>query len=237
MAPMVRTVAGRPIVSCVVVSEQKLGERFEAAVSMACKLHRSKREHSTNAPYLAHLLAVTSLVLEGGGDEEAAIAAVLHDAAENQETATTLALITNTFGTHVGSVVDACSDTVEYPRSPTIEQKGRYIERLDDDATGRDALLVSMADKLHSLRGILADYRAVGPGLWDRFNLGPTDQLWYYRSLAEVYRRRLGGPMSAELDDLLVELGACRPHPRPSPGRPSACWRTAPSPESATRLP
>jgi hypothetical protein len=183
-----------------------LGERFEAAVTMAHELHRSRTSNGTERPYLAHLLAVTSLVLDGGGDEDAAIAAVLHDAAENQRGTAILAVITETFGPHVGAIVDACSDTIEYPTRPTIEQKGRYIERLDNDATVRDVLLVSLADKLQTLRSILADFRSVGPGLWDRFNLGPTDQLWYYRSLAELYRRRLGGPMSAELDRLLVEL-------------------------------
>jgi hypothetical protein len=151
-------------------------------------------------------VAVTSLVLEAGGDEDAAIAAVLHDAAEDQELPCTLARITDVFGAHVGAIVDACSETIEYPRRPAIERKGRYIERLDDDATVRDVLLVTMADKLDGLRTVLTDYRAVGPVLWDRFNLGPTDQLWYYRALADVYRRRLGGPMSMELDQLLLEL-------------------------------
>jgi hypothetical protein len=183
-----------------------LGERFEAAVQMAHELHRTQRLNATEPAYLAHLLAVTSLVLDAGGDEDAAIAAILHDAAEDQEEDSALAVITEAFGANVGAIVDACSETVEYPKRPAIERKGRYIERLDNDDTTSDVLLVTMADKLHGLRTILADYRAVGPALWDRFDLGPTDQLWYYRSLAEVYRRRVGGPMSLEIDELLVEL-------------------------------
>src|ERR1019366_2219386 len=110
----------------------ELGERFEAAGEMAHDLHRPPRRHGSPPPYLSHPLAVTSLVLEGGGDEDAAIAAVLHDAAEDQQGIAILAAITESFGSHVGAIVDACSDTVEYPRRPAIERKGRYIERLDN---------------------------------------------------------------------------------------------------------
>ena len=183
-----------------------LGPRFDAALTLAGELHHDQVRKGSGTPYVAHLLAVASLVVENGGSEDAAIASLLHDAIEDQGGLPTLTRIVNLFGPGVGAIVEACSDSTVQPKPPALERKRRYIEHLDQDTTSTDVLLVSSADKLHNLRSILTDYRTVGPAVWDRFKLGPSDQLWYYQSLADIYRRRLGGPLSTELDRLVAEL-------------------------------
>jgi len=183
-----------------------LGERFVAAVTMANDLHRDQRRKGTPTPYVAHLLGVCSLVLEAGGDEDAAVAALLHDAVEDQGGVATLERIAARFGPTVAAIVLGCSDTTETPKPPALERKRRHLEHLDRDDTAEAVLLVAAADKVHNLRSLLTDERTLGPGLWERFNLGPADQLRYFRSLADVLRRRLGGVLSAELDLLVEQL-------------------------------
>jgi len=152
-------------------------------------------------------MAVCAIVLENGGDEDEAIAALLHDAAEDQGGEPTLRAIAERFGERVGDIVAACSDTFERPKPPALERKRAYLARLDSDSTPRSVLLVSAGDKVHNLQRTIADYTAVGEELWSRFKLRPAEQLWYYQSLAEVYSRRLPGPLAQAVASLANDLG------------------------------
>lgn len=159
-----------------------LSPRFDAACQYASRLHRDQVRKGTTIPYLSHLLAVAAIVLEHGGTEDQAIAALLHDAVEDQprdgQTETEIAA---RFGTDVRRIVLALSDATGHPKPPWRDRKLAYLERLKDEPA--DVLLVSLADKLHNARCILADYYEVGDAIWERFSAGRTDLLWYYREL------------------------------------------------------
>jgi (p)ppGpp synthase/HD superfamily hydrolase len=181
-----------------------LGDRFDRAVALASELHRDQTRKGSRIPYIGHLLGVTSLVIESGGSEDETIAALLHDSAEDQGGSRTLERIRKEFGDSVAGIVEECSDHLGEPKPPWRERKQAYLERLEDASTA--ALRVSLADKVHNMRTIVLDYRALGEGLWERFNAGRDDVLWYYSSLAEVFGRRRPGPLATELAESTVEL-------------------------------
>jgi (p)ppGpp synthase/HD superfamily hydrolase len=181
----------------------------------ASDLHRHQVRKGTRTPYVSHLLAVCSIVLEHGGGEDEAIAALLHDGPEDQGGEMTLHSIRDRFGGTVASIVAACSDTFEQPKPPWTDRKTRYLEHLDRDGIDPSVLLVSAADKLHNLRSILADLRTAGDGLWARFNSTPEQQLWYYSQLAGIYRRRRPGPLAEDVADHVERL-ATAIHPERS---------------------
>ena len=133
-------------------------------------------------------MAVSALVLEAGGDEDLAIAALLHDAVEDQGGRPTLDTIRRMFGDRVANVVMECSDTDREPKPPWRERKEQYLAHLLSAST--DALLVSIADKLHNARSVLADYRKHKENLWMRFNVGKKEQFWYYGELVRVFSQR-----------------------------------------------
>jgi 8-oxo-dGTP pyrophosphatase MutT (NUDIX family) len=176
---------------------------FEAAFRYANQLHARERRKGTTIPYVAHLASVAALVLEHGGDEEQAIAGLLHDAVENQGGRETLEEIRRRFGDRVAAIVEACTDSDTVPKPPRTERKAKYLAHLREAPA--DAMLVSAADKLHNARAILADYRRHGEELWSRFNAGRDDQLWYYRSLVDIFRDR-GVPLAGELGRVVAEL-------------------------------
>lgn len=182
-----------------------LGPRFDEALGYASRAHSGQRRKGSGVPYVAHLLGVTALVLEAGGDETEAIAALLHDVAEDQGGEERLAEVREEFGDRVAEVVRACSDTVVRPKPPWHERKPAYAEHLreTDDPS---VLLVSLADKLHNTRAILADLRRDGPAIWERFSAPRDDQLWYYRTLADTYLERCPGPLTDELDRVVREI-------------------------------
>jgi len=171
--------------------------RYAEAVAWAVELHGSQVRKGTTIPYLTHLLAVSSLVWENGGDEEDAIAGLLHDAIE--DTGVTAADIEERFGPKVAGIVLACSDTTVCPKPPWRERKEAYQAHLADPATPTDALRVSAADKLHNARSMLSDYREVGDELWARFNEGVDSQLWNYGRLSDILQHRFPGPLADEL--------------------------------------
>jgi (p)ppGpp synthase/HD superfamily hydrolase len=147
----------------------KLGKRFQKALKMACDLHQLDVRKGTDIPYVSHLLAVASLVLEDGGDEDEAIAALLHDAVEDHGGLRTLKLIRTEFGDWVAGIVKACSDsaTADPKRKPPwCDRKKAYLLHLSQE-TRPEVLRVSAADKLHNARCILADYRRCGDSLWN----------------------------------------------------------------------
>ena len=145
----------------------ELGPRFDQALVLASDLHRGQERKGRGTPYISHLLAVCSIVLDNGGDEDEAIAALLHDSAEDQGGQATLDIIKARFGPRVAGIVAACSDTFERPKPPALERKRAY---LDSDGTSCSVLLVSAADKVHNLRSTLDDYDEIGTGLWRRFS-------------------------------------------------------------------
>ena len=181
-----------------------LSTRFDAALVYASQLHRDQVRKGTDIPYISHLLAVTALVLEHGGTEDEAIAALLHDAIEDQGGAETREAIRDCFGENVAAIVDGCSDADTFPKPPWSERKKAYIEHVAN--ASQSVRLVSAADKLHNARAILADYRQLGETLWDRFNGGRDGTLWYYRALADEFRRAESNPLTEELDRTVAEL-------------------------------
>jgi GTP pyrophosphokinase len=186
-----------------------LSPRFDVALSFASRLHAGQTRKGTPVPYVSHLLGVASLVLEYGGGEDEAIAALLHDAIEDQGGAATREVIRRLFGEAVVSIVDGCTDAETSPKPPWRERKEKYLAHLPQAAPS--VLLVSAADKLYNARSILADLRLLGPQLWTRFTGGREGTLWYYRSLVRAYRTGDVGPGSRlveELDRVVKEIEA-----------------------------
>jgi (p)ppGpp synthase/HD superfamily hydrolase len=185
-----------------------LTRRFVDALGYATEVHAGQSRKGTSVPYVSHVLAVCSLVLEDGGGEDEAIAALLHDAVEDGGGQPVLEEIRRRFGDRVAEIVWACSDTDETPKPPWKERKARYIAHVR--AAGPDARRVSCADKLHNVRSILRDYRVDGERIWGRFNAPPEEQLWYYRALVEAFRQPDRSPLVAELERVVSELEAER---------------------------
>ncbi len=184
----------------------KLGPRFLRAFDFAAEKHAGQARKASTIPYIAHLMGVASLVLEFGGDEDLAIAALLHDVVEDCGGAPMLKEVRRRFGSRVAKIVDGCTDSHTYPKPPWRERKETYIRHLKDaDAETR---LVSAADKLNNVRSILSDYRQVGESIWARFNGGREGTLWYYRALLKEFRRHKPNRLTRELEIAIRELEA-----------------------------
>ncbi|HET6731582.1 HD domain-containing protein [Mycobacterium sp.] len=183
----------------------RLSTKFQEALGYAAELHNTQTRKASDVPYVGHLLSVAGLVIEADGDETAAIAALLHDAAEDQGGDATLVEIEERFGKEVATIVEECSDTVVTPKPPWRQRKEDYIAHLDK--TSDRAILVSLADKLDNARAILRDLRRFGPPVWQRFNTDdPHEHLWYYRSLLDVYRGRTDSWLVDELERVVRVL-------------------------------
>lgn len=185
-----------------------LGERFEDALAFAARVHRDQRRKGTAIPYVGHLLGVCSLVIEDGGSEDEAIAALLHDAVEDQGGDAMLEQIRARYGSAVADIVRACSDTTQTPKPPWRGRKEAYLAHLADAPPC--VLRVSLADKLYNARAILRDHELEGERLWGRFDAssGRDGQLWYYGELAERFSELSPGPMARELAEVVDRLRA-----------------------------
>jgi (p)ppGpp synthase/HD superfamily hydrolase len=170
--------------------------RFTHAVDYARQLHVGMRK-GTQVPYMAHLLGVASLVMGETGHvplmvtEDMLIAALLHDAVEDEGGLPRLRDIEANFGKEVADIVEGCTDSfgVDSDKKPEWRaRKASYIARLWNEP--ENTLLVSAADKLYNARAILGDYRAVGAEVWKRFKRGRAEQLWYFDELIKVYEAR-----------------------------------------------
>lgn len=185
-----------------------LTPRFEEALVVANSLHRNQRRKGTDIPYIAHLLGVAAIALEIGADEDQAIAALLHDAVEDQGGQPTLQAIRTRFGDRVAAMVEANTDgepdTTTGVKLPWRERKEAYLAGMAHKSA--DALLVSLADKTHNARAILDDLVVHGDTLWDRFNSGRDGSLWYYDALARAFAERLPGPGAARLAAIVTEM-------------------------------
>jgi (p)ppGpp synthase/HD superfamily hydrolase len=190
-----------------------LTDRFDRALLYATHVHGGQVRKETSIPYVAHLLAVAATVLEYGGDEDLAIAALLHDSVEDRGGKARLEDVRNRFGERVAGVVEACSDAL----ADTTETEGKAPSQLRKEAylanlrkADKDTLNVSLADKVHNARSILRDLRKpdVGKKIWARFNQPKNKTLWYYRSLAEIFCEKLPGQLSNELREIVEVLEA-----------------------------
>lgn len=188
----------------------QLTHRFDEAVAFARTAHAGDVRKGTQIPYVSHLLSVASLVLDQGGDEDEAIAGLLHDTLEDHFGEVVdgerldRALLERRFGEKVARIVEACSDhAAEGPKASWRERKERYLAHLADEPD--DVLRVSLADKLHNARAIVADHRLHGDVLWERFN-PEADQGWYYGELLRIHAHRRVSDLVAELEVVVGEL-------------------------------
>lgn len=201
-----------------------LGPRFLRAFDFAAKKHAEQTRKASTIPYIAHLMGVTSLALEFGGDEDIAIAALLHDVVEDCGGAPMLKEVQRRFGSRVAKIVDGCTDSDTYPKPPWRERKENYLRHLQ--SADADTRLVSAADKLNNVRSILSDYREVGESVWARFNGGREGTLWYYRALLEEFLRRKPNRLIRELALAIRELEAAT---QPAGARSSLPRKASPS--------
>jgi (p)ppGpp synthase/HD superfamily hydrolase len=183
---------------------QNLSSRFEEALLFANRLHARQKRKSTNTPYIAHLLSVTALVLEAGGSEDEAIAALLHDAVEDQGGKKTLREIEKRFGAQVAKIVESCSDAYTFPKPPWKFRKETYIAHIPDATP--EARRVSLADKLHNARSILRDLHLNGDETWTKFNGGKKGTLWYYRTLLDSFMALDENYLIAELERVVSQI-------------------------------
>jgi GTP pyrophosphokinase len=193
-----------------------LTKRFDRALAYASELHRNQLRKGVAIPYLAHLMGVASLVLEYGGDEDQAIAALLHDSIEDQ--GVTDDEIADRFGSRVASIVRDCTDSDAEPRPPWLERKRHYLEHLRDCEPA--ALIVSLADKVNNARAIASDYRRDGEATFARFSGGAAGTRWYHRRLLETFSGRFlqlpsdrpdrpgGAGLVRQYDDAITQFGA-----------------------------
>ena len=194
----------------------RLGPRLQRGFRYAAEKHAGQNRKASTIPYIAHLMGVASLVLEAGGDEDLAIAALLHDVVEDCGGTPMLKEVHRRFGPRVAHIVDGCTDSYEIPKLPWRERKESYIRRLTKE--NAETRLVSAADKLNNVRSILSDYRAIGESVWSRFHGGREGTLWYYRTLRDEFLRRKMNRITRDFDLAVHELeslaaGKGRPNP------------------------
>lgn len=181
-----------------------LTPRFEEALTYAFRLHDGQTRKAGGTPYIAHLLSAAALVLEAGGDEDEAIAALLHDAVEDQGGRQTLSEIQQRFGERVAEIVDSCTDAYVIPKPPWKERKVTYLEHLREASAS--VRLVSLADKLHNARCLYQSLRLNGEGVWEAFNGGKEGTLWYYRTLAKIFQETGADVMTVEFVDVVKKI-------------------------------
>lgn len=181
-----------------------LTPRFADAFAYALDAHAGQTKKGTNVPYIAHLMDVTALVLTHGGTEDEAVAALLHDAAEDAGGRVRLDDIRQRFGEAVAEIVEGCSDTLETPKPPWLQRKTTYIEHLPQAPAS--TRLVSASDKLANVRTIIADFKSIGEKVFERFAGRKQGTLWYYRTLADTFLRLGPAALARQLDETVREL-------------------------------
>lgn len=183
-----------------------LTERFDEALAYASTVHRAQRRKGSETPYVAHLLGVSALAIDAGADEDQAIAALLHDAVEDQGGVARLDDIRKRFGDRVAAIVSDCSDSDTLPKPPWRERKERYINSLSGKSS--DSLLVSLCDKIYNAEAILSDLLTDGEQVWDRFRGGKEGTLWYYQAIAAAFEQCRPGHLSRKLSRLVADMHA-----------------------------
>ena len=193
------------------LQESFLTDRFVSALQFAHDVHRSQIRKDTTIPYVSHLLSVAGLVLESGGDEDLAIAGLLHDAVEDAEEISGEEMsdrIRSKFGDRVANIVDGCSDAKSSPggsKPPWRSRKEAYIQHLR--SASDDVLRVSIADKVHNARSIATDQDRFGEKVWTRFTSTSEESRWYYTSLRDIYKERISDSyLIKELDIAIARI-------------------------------
>jgi len=191
--------------------EPFLTERFIDALEFAAEKHRRQNRKGTTIPYVSHLLSVAGLVLESDGDEDLAIAGLLHDAVEDAKDMTGEQMsdcIRSKFGDRVADIVDGCSDAKSSPggnKPPWRSRKEAYIKHLR--SASDDVLRVSIADKVHNARSIATDQDRFGEVVWTRFTSTSEESHWYYTSLRDIYKERISDSyLIKELDIAIARI-------------------------------
>jgi (p)ppGpp synthase/HD superfamily hydrolase len=178
-------------------SEGGLSGRFGDALGYVAQAHGGQIRRADGRPYIAHLLRVSGSVIQEGGSEDEAIAALLHDAAEDQGGLTRLEDIRQRYGDRVGDVVEECTDTFADPKPPWRRRKELHLRAMD--RCSPSTVLVLLADKLDNARTMLREHRVHGEGQWERSGKEPGDVRWYYRALADRLPPLRPGPLADEL--------------------------------------
>ena len=181
-----------------------LSIRFVEALVYALGLHRRQQRKLSDAPYSAHLMSVAALVLEYGGSEDEAIAALLHDAVEDQGGQSTYQTIQRRFGSTIAQIVHECTDAYGSPKPPWRERKEAFQQRLT--RASPSARLVKAADALDNCRSLLHACRGQGDGVWAHFHGGREGTLWNFRQTVEILQRFPPNPLVEELDRAIREL-------------------------------
>lgn len=181
-----------------------LGPRFRRALGYAARTHAKQFRKGTTRPYIAHLLGVTATVLTHGGDEDEAIAALLHDAVEDQGGEERLRDVRRKFGARVAKIVEGCTDSYGDEKPPWLERKKQYLRHLRK--ANASVRLVAAADKLYNVREVLMDLQTCGGEVWSRFKGGKNGTLWYYEQVAKILRGSGDAELVAELSRVVREL-------------------------------
>jgi GTP pyrophosphokinase len=192
----------------------ELSDHFADAVAYANAAHREQLRKGTKIPYISHLLAVASIVLDHGGDEDEAIGAILHDAPEDCGGLPQLDKIRQRFGDRVAEIVGGCSDSLAtdpLTKEPWHLRKERYHDHVRQ-TNDSSVLLVSAADKLHNARATMADLGRDGPDVWRRFRGGRDGALWNYTVLLDVYSKSSDPRVRAIAAELAPVVGALTEH-------------------------
>jgi (p)ppGpp synthase/HD superfamily hydrolase len=188
----------------------KLTERFEEALIYATRLHANQTRKMSSVPYISHLLSVAALVLEDGGSEDEAIAALLHDAIEDQGGQAIRTEIYQRFGDRVTAIVEGCTESDTVPKPPWKERKLRYLATIAQAPV--EVQRVSLADKLHNARSLLMDWRRFGSSVWQQFASDQEQILWFYRELAVIHQNAHLGELTQEFTRTVTTLyGATQP--------------------------
>lgn len=188
-------------------TSMKPTQRFSEAFALAAELHATQVRKGTSIPYLSHLLSVAGIAMEHGATEDEAIAALLHDAVEDQGGLPTLERIRARFGDNVAEIVLGCTDSTEIDparKQSWKERKENYLAHLAD--ASHSVRLVSAADKLHNARCTLTECRRSGEAVWQRFNGGKEGTLWYYRELLRAFHATGTSSLVEEFGRAVTEL-------------------------------
>lgn len=183
-----------------------LSHRFDDALAFASQIHRAQRRKGSDVPYISHLLSVCALTLEYGGDEDCAIAALLHDAVEDHGGLAMADQIEEKFGTTVRDIVLECSDRGDDQDTPWRFRKDAYLASIPRKSEA--AILVTSCDKLHNATMILNDLRNDGLSVFSRFSAGRDEVLWYYRQLLDRLSMRAPYALTLRLSIIIAQIEA-----------------------------
>jgi len=190
----------------------RLTSKFSKALAYASRLHGGKLRKKTRIPDIGHVLGVTAIALEYGATGTEAVAALLHDAAEDAGGRKRLNDIRQKFGPAVAKIVDGCTDSYDEPKPPWLERKREYVRHVRTAPVSTQ--LVSAADKLQNVRSLLRNYCDEGDRLWKRYNCGKEGALWYYRALVQAFGGKRIESLVRDLDLAVTQLEYIANHGR-----------------------